>query len=138
VKQEELNIIEFLSDFNALKKDFGMLKANESLTETPTWESPSFTNSWVDYDGSHTVSYALMNGRVFLKGWMKNGSMSATAFTLPAEYRPVQSLRFPVYTYSGGTIDTGVIRVDADGSVIPIDGYADLIAVDNISFWGEN
>jgi len=133
----ELNVIELLSKLESLRTEFDAFKTNEVVVETPTWEAPSFIGGWTDYDSSHEVSYSEANGRVHMKGWMKDGSLASAAFTLPTGYRPSQSLRFPVYTYSGGTVSIGSLRIDTDGSVIPNTGYTDIFSVDNVIFWAD-
>jgi len=134
---QQLNTIELLARLESLEKEFDTLKTSEVLVETPTWEVPSYSSSWVDYDAGHAVGYAVANGKVYLKGWMKDGALTTAAFTLPSGYRPSQSFRFPVYTYSGGTVLIGTLRLDADGSVTPNTGYTDIFSIDNIAFWGD-
>lgn len=54
------------------------------------WIAPTFTNSWANYatGGADDVAYRRVGPKLVLRGMMKNGTLAASAFTLPAGFRP--------------------------------------------------
>jgi hypothetical protein len=63
---------------------------------------------------------------------IKNRTMSATAFTLPAGYQPARALLLP--TASAHVY--GEVLLYADGRVDPETGFSLLISLDGIVFPG--
>lgn len=66
---------------------------------TPTtdsgWQSPAFVNGWVDYGAPWSpAQYRRLNGVVYMRGIVKNGTLNTTIFTLPAGYWPAVNLVF--------------------------------------------
>jgi hypothetical protein len=100
------------------------------ITEPPTWIASTLENSWVNFGGSHATAgyYKDALGRVYLKGMIKDGTMSlsTTMLTLPAGYRPLETHIFCIrVSNSGETLDgAGRVDVGADGTVKFI--YADI------------
>lgn len=77
-----------------------------------SWTSVSFTNSWANAAGYSTAQYrkdAL--GFVHMKGVIDTGTPAASAFTLPAGYRPGQKL-----SYFNGSAN---VTYNTDGTVVP-------------------
>lgn len=98
-----------------------------------TWTAPTLTNSWITFGGSYpTPSYRKdANGRVYLRGVLKSGTLTAAAFTLPAGYRPAAKLSFsPLNANAGAQMD-----VNTDGTVVPGAGSTSYIGLDGISFF---
>lgn len=62
----------------------------EAWIEVGSSGAPSFQNSWTNDGGSglETAGFYRHEGRVYLKGRIKNGTVNAAAFTLPPGYRP--------------------------------------------------
>lgn len=77
----------------------------------------SFSNSWVNYGGSEPVAQYGKDGlgRLFLKGTIKSGTTGATAFTLPAGYRPSEKKTLLALSSGGNTY----LDIDTSGNVIP-------------------
>jgi hypothetical protein len=76
------------------------------------WVSPSLINSWVSASTPNTPAGYRVNartGNVELQGLVSGGSSGTIAFTLPAGYRPLNSVYFA--TNGGG------VEVTAGGSV---------------------
>lgn len=64
---------------------------------TPTdWTAVTFQNSWVNYGAPYqSAAYRrTTDGRVFLRGLVKGGTVPATIFTLPVGHRPPASCIF--------------------------------------------
>jgi len=99
-----------------------------SQVSTPT---NYFTNSWVNYslDYYQEAQYRRIGDVVEIRGTMKNGTDSATAFTLPPGYRPVGHHLYPEDA-SGPTharlnvLSDGTISVQRGGAPY----YSDVMA----------
>jgi len=98
-------------DTTAIRGDMTITK--EIVQES--WNNVSFVNSWVNFGGAHATAqyYKDTQGTVNLKGLIKSGTIPATAFTLPLNYRPAEKYIFS--TISEGAF--GRITVDTDGTV---------------------
>ena len=108
-----------------------------SFIKQDAWQTPTFTNSWADYfttdpNWGPVAYYRRKDGRVYLRGLIKSGTIPSTAFNLPAGYRPSLARMFNQMS-SGGSC-----RVDVDngGNVnIAASCTSNLwISLDNISF----
>lgn len=64
-----------------------------------------------------TVAYRKLNGVVYLRGNLYNGTANTGAFTLPSGYRPSVDVVVPVQKY--GTSDNAYVTVGTDGVVVP-------------------
>ena len=64
-----------------------------------------------------TVAYRKLNGVVYLRGNLFNGTANTTAFTLPTEYRPSVDVVVPAQKYGTSNID--YVTVSTSGAVIP-------------------
>ncbi len=79
-----------------------------------TWTAPTLENSWVVFGGGfQPPEYRLVNGKVELRGLMKNGTIGAvTAFTLP--WGPPESIVFDTDSnnaHGGGRIfSSGIVQ----------------------------
>lgn len=85
------------------------------------WLTPTFTNSWVNYDPTTwtVAQYRKKSGVVYLEGLIKNGTVGLSAFTLPAGYRPLKNLIFAVID----GLNTGQrLDVNSNGTVVPDSG----------------
>lgn len=96
---------------------------------------PSLSNSWVAYGGAFaSPSYRNKNGTVELFGAMKNGSPSATIFTLPVGSRPLATRQFA--TASPNAV--AYVNVAANGQVQVVaygtGGSNAAVLLDGISF----
>lgn len=81
------------------------------------WTNVSvFTNSWVA--GTTTPRFMLLGRVVYMEGQISSGTINTPAFTLPAGYRPSQSV--PIATTSNGAF--GQVTVAVNGVVTPVVG----------------
>jgi hypothetical protein len=99
----------------------------------------AFTNSWVNFGGGgptyEFAAYWLNSfGEVCLQGSIKAGTMSASAFTLPAGLRPAKNHQYAVASYNGTSNIYGMVEVTAAGLVVPTVGANNLISLDGIRF----
>jgi len=86
-----------------------------------SWTSVSFSNSWVDYGSSYNAcEFRKVGDFVYLRGLMKDGTVTAGAFTLPVNYRPPAHLIFSSVTNTGlGRLDvfsTGAVVLQSGGN----------------------
>lgn len=105
------------------------------LDAGPTaWTDVSFSNSWVNYGSGQDVQYRLNGDKVELRGRMKDGTLGATAFTLPADFRPPEDESF-IQTASGGGIAR--VTIGSGGTVTVVNAYSvtnAFVSLANISF----
>ncbi|USN14418.1 hypothetical protein DONNERLITTCHEN_00170 [Janthinobacterium phage vB_JliS-Donnerlittchen] len=104
-------------------------KADKALE---AWTAPTLTNSWINNgSGYNSVGfYKDSFGVVHLRGLIKSGSMQASAFTLPAGYRP------PAREFFGTVSNAlfGSVFVDPDGTVVPWSGSNTWFSLDGLTF----
>lgn len=95
---------------------------SDGTIDTDSWHEigasaePGFENSWVNYGGTWATAAFRRDGlgNVWIKGFVKNGTVGQTVFTLPAGYRPAQGLHLA--TISNDAI--GKLQVLANGTVV--------------------
>jgi collagen type I/II/III/V/XI/XXIV/XXVII alpha len=97
---------------------------------------PAFQNSWVNYAAGEATAAFRKDplGRVMIRGVIKSGTVggaSATAFTLPAAYRPPSTARWP--SIANG-VATGFIQVESNGFVSVQAGNNAWVDLDGIDF----
>ncbi len=92
--------------------------ALEDWHEIGAASEPAFANSWVNFGGGLVTAAfrKLPTGEVYIKGFIKDGTIGAGAFTLPVGYRPLQTYNFIVL--SGGNI-LGTLQVGSNGLCLP-------------------
>lgn len=100
------------------------------------YTAPTFTNSWVNFGGSfRNAGYRIDQlGFVELTGAIKNGTMNASAFTLPAGYRPPESHIWANYSYTGAAQALAAVQVVSDGTVVPTFGNNTEFHLDGVRF----
>jgi hypothetical protein len=80
-----------------------------------------FTNGWTDLgSGTIAAAYRKVADVVQVRGVIRNGTITASAFTLPAGYRPPGTSIYPGSS-SGGTTWCPIV-VAAAGTVVPNSG----------------
>jgi hypothetical protein len=82
-------------------------------TIAPTYTELNLLNGWTQY-GSRNASYALVAGRVHLKGAISTTGTNASAFSLPLGFRPDQNVTVAVDLYGGAK---GSLLINKNGSV---------------------
>lgn len=97
---------------------------------------PAFQNSWVNFyaDGNKARFRKDPFGVVHLEGIIKDGTMNATAWTLPVGYRPVGREHY-FSTPSNGA--HGITQVTPAGAVLINVGSNVWVDVNGISFKAE-
>lgn len=101
------------------------------------WITPTLANSWADYNATTYYGagyYKDEMGTVHLKGLIKNGTLGASAFTLPAGYRSSKLMVIGTIAGSGATDVLGRLDINASGNVIPNSGGNTYFSLDGISF----
>lgn len=111
----------------------GAIRAGEPWHLVGGGGEPAFQNSWVNYGGAYATAAFMKDalGFVHLRGTMKSGTMSATAFQLPAGYRPTATLTFATY---GSAAVPGISNIDSSGNVLPWNGANVAFCLDGITF----
>jgi hypothetical protein len=91
-----------------------------------------FSNLWSNFGAPYgNASYWLdAHGVVHLEGVIKSGTMTATAFTLPAGFRPISQADFPMA--NNGAV--GEVLVKTDGTVVPFTGTNGFVSLSGITF----
>jgi len=109
-----------------------LVEPAENWHEVGTQDEPVFENSWINYNSTthQTMAFYKHNGRVYLKGLIKSGSIPSVAFTLPEGYRP--PLIVNIGTVSNATF--GAFNILSDGSITIIAGNTAWVSLDGASF----
>lgn len=94
--------------------------------------APTLINGWVNHSLTYNdAGYYKAGGRVYIKGMVKNGTLSSPIFILPPGYRPAE--RELIVVISNGAL--GRLDIATDGSVIPHSQSSNAwFSMDNISF----
>jgi hypothetical protein len=104
--------------------------------QTTTWtEVSSFSNSWVNYGAPYfNAAYTKVNGWVYLRGQIKDGTDLAKCFTLPSGYRPSSNVMLT--SNAPGPVSVRFL-IESDGDCIPGSGGAinTRVALDGLSFY---
>ena len=105
-----------MTDLSILVRQLQAEMVGEPWHEVGATDEPAFENSWVNF-GAPANNAAFFKdglGFVHLRGVIKSGTVSTTAFTLPVGYRPPASQYF---ASDNGGAHARVI-VAADGTVV--------------------
>jgi hypothetical protein len=96
------------------------------------WVAPTLLNSWVNFGGAWGDAAYMIDtmGFVHLKGLVKSGTVGAPLFVLPAGYRPLTKIGFPIM--ANGAF--GWVSVLADGTVQIEAGSNVFASIDGITF----
>jgi hypothetical protein len=92
----------------------------------------SYTNSWVDFGGGYMAGAYMKDlmGFVHLRGLIKSGTMSTSAFTLPAGFRP--SAVVLMACASAGAY--GQLEVGTGGTITPTVGLNNYVSLNGVTF----
>jgi hypothetical protein len=101
--------------------------------------APTLLNGWVNYDDGTTFRTAAYwktpQGVVQMRGMIKNGTLNADAFVLPAGYRPSTNSAFCVCNSDAGSYGVVGCRVGGNGQVIfPTGTAADGRSLEQLTF----
>lgn len=119
---EVKTLLESNSDANELSDDEKAIL--DGIPKT-IYTYVTLSNGWVNYSVAQTSGYAHAsymkdeNGTVFLKGLVKNGTISTSLpmFTLPVGFRPSRKIIYAVWCSSASKL--GRLDIGNDGKVIP-------------------
>lgn len=116
-------------------KDKGV--ASEAWHVVGAAGEPAFQNSWANVAGEPAAKYRKTpDGRVNLVGSVRSGSVATAIFTLPAGYRPPETLLIPVLNWNGSAGVMGILRITAAGSVsIDSPGSNAAVYLSSVSFF---
>jgi len=93
----------------------GLGTVNGVTLQDSGWISvTSFQNS---FNGYNNIAYRKLNGIVYMRGAIKDGTAGATAFNLPEGYRPEYGQVFACQRF--GTTGVDYVSVDSNGNVYP-------------------
>ncbi len=96
-------------------------KRHRLLRFTPKWTAPTLQNSWVDFGSGFAPAgyYKDPDGRVYLRGLVKDGTDNATIFTLPEGFRPayIQQQFVAASDTAVAVYRVGLLRVLTSGEV---------------------
>jgi len=97
-------------------------------------DNPAFQNSWVNYGTTSLAGfYKDKFNRVWLTGWIKNGTVGAfAAFTLPSGYRPTDINKHS--GIDGAGTPSAQIQIQTNGDVQIVAGNNTLISMDGVSW----
>jgi hypothetical protein len=82
----------------------------------------NFANGWENYNAPDNLVKFMKHpdGRTEVRGWMGSGTLNLTAFTLPPEYAPAETIQFACGDSQPNHRST--LQVDSNGNVIPLHG----------------
>lgn len=122
----------FLQRLLATDIDGTVLITQEPVHLVGETGEPAFQNGWGNWPAVTTIGFWKDScGVIHLQGTAVGGSPLDTIFTLPAGYRPLLPVAFPVAV---GAADVGfMLIVDDDGDIIP---WADgaFVVLDGMTF----
>ncbi|OSI67647.1 hypothetical protein [Bradyrhizobium canariense] len=103
----------------------------------PTITAPTLSGTWVNFGGGMRAAgyWQTPDGMVHLVGTVKSGTVGTAIFTLPAGMRPSGSLTFNYVDLV--TPSQGLVSVTSAGVVTHSAGSNGFVALDGISFLGE-
>lgn len=112
-----------------------VLLNKKQLSAPLTWVAPTYQNSWVNFGGGYeNGAYAIdALGFVILRGVVKNGTVPAAMFTLPAGFRPAGDKVFP----SIASDEETVLEVLSNGEVIIDYGPNTYVILEGIRFYAD-
>jgi hypothetical protein len=129
-----------LEDPNQRRRQVEVLN---QITEPPIWIAPTLVNSWVNFGTSFAEAGYYIDAltRVHFRGLVKDGTVTpgTVLFTLPAGYRPLDSLLFTTFTFDGAATQTACrVDVHSDGTVTAGAGVeSGYLSLNGISFLAE-
>lgn len=109
-----------------------MRLTSDGLVQDAWTAISSFANSWVNFGGDYNPAgyFKDIMGIVHLRGFIKDGTIGQTAFTLPAGYRPENFEVMP--TASNGAF--GEVFISTNGDVKPLVGDNTWFSIDGVTF----
>jgi hypothetical protein len=126
-----------IADHDALHTWYNAATSNgDDLNGWGDWVAftGSYNGTWADYGDAawHNAAYRKhSDGRVELRGLVKNGVFGTSIFSLPTGYRP--ALHITLVTISDGEV-LGRVTIESGGDIIHISGATTWYSLNNISF----
>jgi hypothetical protein len=108
----------------------------QKSTTTTGWTNATYTNSWASYGGPFSAARYIKDdlGIVHLDGLMAGGTMGASAFTLPAGFRPAYQ---QIYAAVCNPNAIGRLDILANGQVQPAAGSNVFFSLAGVTFLAE-
>lgn len=120
--------VKIFSDSVVLPNDGEIKLSGES------WTAPTFQNNWVNMsNGWATAGYRKMpDGRIEIKGLVKEGSLNTAIFTLPTGYRPNEHRMFTSIQGNGNSVR---LTINSNGNVYTTDAVSNSYQTIEASFY---
>lgn len=103
------------------------------------WITATLAGTWVNFGAPYeNAQYRILNGVVYLAGVVKSGATTGTILTLPAGYRPLATLRFPLVD-GVSSLSINGLEITSAGVVSPVTtlGSVAEIPLNGITFIAE-
>lgn len=84
-----------------------------------TWVDITPTGGWAVVAGVQRPQYTSRIGLIFVRGYFGNGSIGTPVFTLPAAFRPITTVEFPMVINNAGSTFPGRMTISAAGVMTP-------------------
>jgi hypothetical protein len=84
-----------------------------------------FTNSWTSLTAPNVARYRLQGTLVVVQGVITGGTLSTTAFTFPAGYRPTEAHSFATTSSSA----FGSVNISTAGLLSPVIGSTTNVSI---------
>lgn len=111
--------------------DFGQPVYDWIVANTPTvWTNVTFQNGWANFGGSQPpCQYRKTGDMVSVRGVIKSGTQGVAIFVLPAGFRPIYYVRFPISAALGTAGGLPYAMVEPSGAV----SVGDMASTANVS-----
>ena len=135
--QGQSRCIELLQPYQGsnahLKTTYYQLLSLQNITQQELWQTPTFQNSWVNYENSYNPAGYFKDslGIVHLRGLVRSGTNNTTIFTLPVGYRPSNRELQTIQTFNN---IIGRLDILTDGQVQVVLGNNGWVSLDGITF----
>lgn len=105
------------------------------------WTNATLAGAWANFGSSfNNAGYRLLHGQVWLRGLVKSGAVG-TIFTLPAGFRPMLNVSFPMIANNAAAGTCGEARIEVQaGGIVRLDYYAlggtnGFVSLEGINFF---
>ena len=134
------NILEDFDVADIIRKQGEIERRLDVLSQTfrvvGETNQPAFANSWVNHSSTYNSAgfYRDVLERVWLRGFIKSGTIGQTAFILPDGYRPQKTEVLQAISDNGAATLVSYVSIDTAGLVKPAIGANGWFSLDGLSF----